>query len=155
MSQRTGSYTLDHDRLMEHMRVLSDDSEMDGRGSETDGIRRARAYLRECMTNIGLEPVFPGYEQFFVFKGTDREETQGVNLIGLLRGRLHPEVYLTISAHYDHLGSNAKGTFTGADDNASGVAALLEIARAMATDGPYCTLVFCLFDGEEAGLKGS
>src|SRR3954467_13333718 len=155
MSQRTRSYTLDHERLMEHMRVLSDDSEMGGRGSETAGIRNARAYLRECMTNIGLEPVFPGYEQFFVFEGTDGKETQGVNLIGLLRGRVSPETYLTISAHYDHLGNNEKGTFTGADDNASGVAALLEIARAMASEGPNCTLVFCLFDGEEAGMKGS
>ena len=158
MTNRTTPYALDHARLIHHLRVLADDAETAGRGSDTTGMQRARMYLRECLGDIGLEPVFPAYEQFFVFEGTDRKPTQGVNLIGRLRGRVHPEIYLTISAHYDHLGHedrSREGTFSGADDNASGVSALLEVARAIAADGPRCTLVFCLFDGEEAGFKGS
>jgi Zn-dependent M28 family amino/carboxypeptidase len=153
-----GRGALDTQRLLRHLRVLADDDQMEGRGSDTNGIMRARAYQRARLADIGLEPLFPGFEQHFVFEGTDGKRTQGVNLIGLLRGRLHPEIHIILSAHYDHLGqddASREGTYTGADDNASGVAALLEIARSFADTRPDCTLVVCLFDGEEAGLKGS
>jgi len=144
-------------RLLEkHLRTLAGD-DMEGRESETRGIDHARAYLRACFSDIGLEPMFPGYSQPFVFDGLDGRTTQGFNLVGSIRGLAAPECYLTVSAHYDHLGRNADSgrIFNGADDNASGVAAVLEAARAVAADPPQCTMVFCLFDGEEANLKGS
>ncbi len=142
--------------LAKHLRTLAD-NDMEGRESETKGIAHARAYLRACFAEFGLEPLFPGYSQPFVFDGLDGRPTQGFNIIGSIRGVTAPACYLTVSAHYDHLGRDggAGGIFNGADDNASGVAAVLEAARAVAADPPECTIVFCLFDGEEANLKGS
>ena len=63
-----------------------------------------------------------------------------------------------LSAHYDHLGTDADGTpYLGANDNASGVAVLLEIARTWHSAGfyPGCTVLFAAWDGEEQGLLGS
>jgi Zn-dependent M28 family amino/carboxypeptidase len=154
----TKAVRLDRRALMQHIRTLADDEQMQGRGSETQGIVRSRAYLRGVLADIGLEPLFPGYEQPFVFEGTDHLPTQGMNVIGALRGATDPDIYITLSAHYDHLGQERPGrggTYSGADDNASGVAALIEIARSFAEARPHCTLVFCFFDGEEAGMKGS
>ncbi len=81
------------------------------------------------------------------------------NVLGLLEGsdpKLKDE-YVIVSAHYDHLGVVGGRTQFGADDNASGVAALLEIARAFVEGGvrPRRSILFASFDSEEAGLLGS
>ena len=141
--------------LMRHLRALASPT-MGGRESGKRGAARARRYITGMLSASGVEPLFPGYEQPFVFKGLDGAPTQGLNVIGLMRGRRVPDVYITVSAHYDHLGRDKHGdVYNGADDNASGVAAVLEIARSFDEMRPCCSLVFCLFDGEEAGLKGS
>lgn len=80
------------------------------------------------------------------------------NVVGLLRGsdpKLSEE-FVVVGAHYDHVGVDARGRIAcGADDNASGVAAMLEIAEALATAGPRRSAIFCAFAGEEDGLLGS
>jgi Zn-dependent M28 family amino/carboxypeptidase len=81
------------------------------------------------------------------------------NVVGILRGsdpRLRDEA-LVLGAHFDHLGRVAGVVHPGADDNASGVAGLLEIARAFAASGqaPKRTLVFAFWTGEEEGKLGS
>ena len=96
-----------------------------------------------------------------------QERADAVNVVALLPGSdpaLSDEVVL-VGAHYDHLGYGGEGTNTlapdvravhpGADDNASGTAGMLEIARRMVTARPARTLVFVAFSGEEEGLLGS
>jgi hypothetical protein len=101
--------------------------------------------------------------------GAIRVETSPIrrpaaNVIGLLKGSgEHGEEHLIVGAHYDHLGYGGSGSLSqekaihnGADDNASGTAALLEIAERMATGPPPArTIVFVAFSGEELGLLGS
>jgi len=83
---------------------------------------------------------------------------QTQNLAALVRGKIQPDSFLIVSAHYDHLGMMGKDTyFPGANDNASGVALLLELAAhyARPENQPACSVVFLLFGAEEAGLVGS
>lgn len=80
------------------------------------------------------------------------------NLAAIVRGSTQPDSFLVISAHYDHLGMMGKKVyFPGANDNASGVALLLELAAhyARPENRPACSVVFLLFGAEEAGLVGS
>ncbi len=80
------------------------------------------------------------------------------NLAALIPGRTQPDSFLVVSAHYDHLGMmGSKTYFPGANDNASGVALLLELAAhyAKPENRPACSIVFLLFGAEEAGLVGS
>ncbi|PJJ54501.1 M28 family metallopeptidase [Hymenobacter chitinivorans] len=80
------------------------------------------------------------------------------NLIGYVPGRIQPDSFLVVSAHYDHLGRMGKNTyFPGANDNASGTALLLELADyyARPENQPAYSVVFMAFGAEEAGLLGS
>ena len=80
------------------------------------------------------------------------------NLAAIVRGSIRPDSFLVVSAHYDHLGTMGKRAyFPGANDNASGVAMLLELAAhyARPENRPAYSVVFLLFGGEEAGLLGS
>ncbi len=80
------------------------------------------------------------------------------NLAAIARGSAQPDSFLVVSAHYDHLGTMGRQTyFPGANDNASGVALLLELAAhyARPENRPACSVVFLLFGAEEAGLMGS
>jgi aminopeptidase YwaD len=83
---------------------------------------------------------------------------QTQNLAAVIRGKAQPDSFLVVSAHYDHLGMMGRQTyFPGANDNASGVALLLELAAhyARPENRPGYSVVFLLFGAEEAGLVGS
>ncbi|MGI4761425.1 MAG: VanZ family protein [Janthinobacterium lividum] len=83
---------------------------------------------------------------------------QTQNLAAIVKGATQPDSFLVVSAHYDHLGMMGRQTyFPGANDNASGVALLLELAAhyARPENRPTCSVVFLLFGAEEAGLVGS
>ncbi|GGE98983.1 hypothetical protein GCM10011383_07250 [Hymenobacter cavernae] len=80
------------------------------------------------------------------------------NLIGYVCGRVQPDSFLVITAHYDHLGQmGRRAYFPGANDNASGTAMLLELAAhySLPANRPAYSVVFILFGAEEAGLLGS
>jgi hypothetical protein len=80
------------------------------------------------------------------------------NVVGYIEGKIKPDSFVVVSAHYDHLGRMGKKIyFPGANDNASGVAMLLELARyyIQPQNQPKYSLVFMAFGGEEAGLIGS
>jgi len=78
------------------------------------------------------------------------------NICGYVRGTLQPDSFLFITAHFDHLGGMGKETFfPGANDNASGVALMLELARYYALHPQPYSIAFIAFAGEEAGLVGS
>jgi len=80
------------------------------------------------------------------------------NVVGMVKGKKHPDQYLVITAHYDHLGRMGKRAyFPGANDNASGTAMLLDLARyySKPENQPDLSIVFIAFAAEEAGLLGS
>lgn len=94
-----------------------------------------------------------------------RREVKAANVIGILDGSdpILKNETIVIGAHYDHLGRGGEGSLAqregeihyGADDNASGVAGLLELARIFSAQRPRRTIVFIAFSGEEEGLLGS
>jgi aminopeptidase YwaD len=78
------------------------------------------------------------------------------NVVGFINGQINPDSFIVITAHYDHLGILGKSAFfPGANDNASGVAFLLSLARYFSQNRPDYSMVFIAFSGEEAGLVGS
>ena len=91
---------------------------------------------------------------------TDRQITNEFvsnNVVGLIPGTdpVLKEEYIVVSAHLDHLGIREGEVYNGADDNASGSAAVLEAAEAMAISSPKRSILFVLFTGEEGGAFGS
>jgi len=132
------------------LQTLAADSMM-GRGPFTQGTRKAAAYIRSRMNKIGLQPFYP----FF----NDTVHQEEVNLVGYLPGQSENAKTLVISAHYDHIGILPGGIDTianGANDNASGVAALLAIAKHISErEKPYHNIIFVAFTLEEQGLYGS
>ncbi|RAJ34384.1 M28 family metallopeptidase [Pedobacter cryoconitis] len=78
------------------------------------------------------------------------------NICGVVKGTKHPDSVLMLTAHYDHLGGMGAHTFfPGANDNASGIALLLNLAKYYAKNPAPYTIAFVCFAGEEPGLKGS
>lgn len=149
-ARATTESRIDAARLMAEVRALADDS-MEGRRTGTPGGERARRYLDRAFAAAGLEPVRGQFRHGF---GAADGGAAGVNFEGRIAGRDTSRI-IVVSAHYDHLGVRNGQVFNGADDNASGTAALLEIARWYAKTQPMHTLLFVAFDAEEEGLHGS
>jgi aminopeptidase YwaD len=86
-----------------------------------------------------------------------QQKVQTQNVIGSIPGKKYPDSLIIFCAHYDHLGKQGSAIFTGANDNASGVAFLLALASHYAKPENHSdyTLMFIAFGAEEAGLKGS
>jgi Peptidase family M28 len=169
---REGTYALAHDS-------------MQGRFTGAPGMWRAARYIAGELAEIGLEPagdsgyvqrmplamepnrrgiMIPRLQERWADTASvpaDRRRV-GVNVVGILRGSdpaMANEAVL-IDAHYDHLGvgrgMGADSIFNGADDDASGVVTVIEIARALARGPrPKRTVIFLLTTGEEVGLLGT
>jgi hypothetical protein len=146
--------------LKTYIDVLADDR-FEGREAGSRGGRAAGAYLAKRLKEFGLTPAGDRGGYYQAFLGDCR------NVLGVLKGS-HPDLkdeYVLIGAHYDHVGyGTAENSFgprgyihNGADDNASGVAALLEVIGAFQTLGeaPKRSVLLALWDGEEKGLLGS
>ena len=84
-----------------------------------------------------------------------REYQNARNIIGYVTGTAAPDDFIVVSAHFDHLGVIGGTVYPGADDNASGTAALLAIAAYVRAHAPSHSVVFAAFDAEELGLRGS
>ncbi len=140
---------IDSTRLLLDVRNLSADS-MEGRRTGTPGGEMARRYLDRAFAGAGLEMVGDAYRR--PFRLSTGEE--GVNFVGRKQGQDTTRV-IVVSAHYDHLGRRGDAIYNGADDNASGTAAILAIARAMAGTKPAHSLLFVAMDAEEEGLQGA
>jgi glutamate carboxypeptidase len=145
-------------RLMRDVESLSAPG-LEGRLSGTPGNKRAQAFITAQFKDIGLEPLNGTFEQKFSFKhssrGTVQEVPDATNLIGMVPGRAERDRFVLVSAHYDHLGVRSGQVFRGADDNASGVAGLLAIARWFRAHPARQSILFAAFDGEESGLQGA
>lgn len=142
------------------LEALSADA-LEGRASGTPGNAVAREMITARMTEIGLEPVGESLEQNFVFgsfsgEGADTGPTKpGVNLVGKIEGTGEGGKILLVTAHYDHLGVRDGEIYNGADDNASGVVAMLALAEYFAANPPEHDVWFVAFDAEEQGFGGS
>ncbi|MDT7605149.1 MAG: hypothetical protein QOF61_3146 [Acidobacteriota bacterium] len=147
------SKIIDAARLLRDVETLSAD-DMQGRKTGTEGGAKARAYIVEAFKQFKLKSFGASYLQPFSFT-RGATSYQGNNVVGYVEGKSKPARYLVISAHYDHLGVVNGEIYNGADDNASGVAALLAMAEYFSRHRPAHTLVFVAFDAEELGLKGS
>lgn len=142
---------LNRQTLIKYLEVLSA-VEMEGRRPGTPGHNKAHAFIIKTLKGLGVQPHVPGYTQSFTMPARAGAES-GKNILGVIPGML--DSIIVISAHYDHLGIQNGAVFYGADDNASGVAALLAIAQYFATQKPNHTIVFAAFDAEESALLGS
>jgi Zn-dependent M28 family amino/carboxypeptidase len=141
----------DPDALAARIAFLAS-ARLDGRVPGTDGDKAAREHIAASMKCLGLLPAFDtGYEQPF----EDSENHQTANVAGYIKGtdaRVGGDI-IVIGAHHDHTGSK----HLGANDNASGVTALLAIAQAIRQKdtGPRRTIAFVTFGAEEQGMVGS
>jgi len=153
------STIIDAPQLLRDLQTLSAD-DMQGRQVDTEGGAKARAFVIERFKASGIKPFGESYEQPFTFTagrgaaGTTPER-HGVNVVGYIEGSRQPTRYIVISAHYDHIGVRNNVVNNGADDNASGTAALFAVAKYFSTHKPANSLLFAAFDGEESGLRGS
>ncbi|MEZ4874254.1 MAG: M28 family peptidase [Flavobacteriaceae bacterium] len=162
--------------LEDDVALLASDSLM-GRKTGTEGETKAAEYVVERFTQIGLMPKgSEGFYQKFSFKpnSNPHEETQfveavtdsthtGENVIGYIDNKAAKTI--VIGAHFDHLGMGGEGSLyrgeepaihNGADDNASGVAVMLQLAdRLKKLENPQSNFLFIGFSGEEMGLLGS
>ena len=78
------------------------------------------------------------------------------NVVGFIKGTIKPDSFIVVCAHYDHLGMMGKEVyFPGANDNASGIAMLLSLAKYYSENPPRHSVMFIAFGAEEAGLIGS
>jgi Zn-dependent M28 family amino/carboxypeptidase len=165
-----------------HLSFLAGDL-LEGREAGARGGLLAAGYIKTVLSGLGIAPFFDTYFQPFEAYSRDRQKKTAAfrvhpdsialykqeavqrklnleNVIGYLEGRRKDE-YVIIGAHYDHLGIDEQldgdKIYNGADDNASGVAAALQIAAAFAAAGetPERSILFAFWDGEELGCLGS
>lgn len=151
-------HAVDSSALMADIRTLSS-PEFAGRLTGTPGSRLAQAYITRRFQELGLKSFGASYAMPFTFVDTrhavQTDYPSALNLVGHIRGSANPERVMVVSAHYDHLGMSKGRAYLGADDNASGVAAMLAVAAHFKQHPPRHTIVFAAFDGEELGLRGA
>ncbi|MEL7144972.1 MAG: M20/M25/M40 family metallo-hydrolase [Bacteroidota bacterium] len=137
---------------MKDVSFLASD-ELKGRKTGSEGNNKAREYIIEQFKEIGLEPIENTFEMPFSIEQKN-QSTNGVNIVGRITGK--KEEAIIVTAHYDHVGVSKQGeVYNGADDNASGVAGLLALARYFKSSPPDHTFLFVAFDAEEIGLLGA
>ncbi len=148
------------DALKGDVQFLASDL-LEGRGTPSRGLDIAAEYIASQFRSAGLQPLEQNsYLQTRVFP----DGKKASNVIGILKGS-DPELaktYVVVSSHYDHLGMKGEGEtgdriYHGANDDASGSASVIEIARTLSrrSPRPKRSIVFLTFFGEEKGLWGS
>ena len=147
------------EQLARHSNALTA-AEMEGRGLGSQGLDRAARYIADQFQAAGLEPVDGNYFQRWRDELVGNDLVRLANVVGMIPGvntDLSAEP-IVLGAHYDHLGIDADtgADYEGADDNASGVSVLIEVASKLARAfTPQRPILFVAFTGEEAGLMGS
>lgn len=160
--------------IKEDVTFLSDDA-LEGRQTGTKGEIAAANYIANRLKGLGIQPKgTDAYFQRFSFKPKTNPHQKvnytikegdsvitGTNVIGFLDNKAQNTI--VIGAHYDHLGYGAEGSLyrgekaihNGADDNASGVAVMLNLAEKLKEKNRQNNYLFIAFSGEEMGLLGS
>jgi aminopeptidase-like protein len=132
--------------LHDEVAYLASD-QLQGRKTPSPGLDLAADYIADQFRKAGLEPIFQTLPL--------PKHKSARNVAAILQGTdpVLRDEYVILSAHYDHIGF----AFPGANDNASGVASVIEIATALAAspEKPRRSILFLAFAGEEEGLLGS
>lgn len=154
--------TSNPDIYKKHVSYLASE-ELEGRGLGTKGKDLATDYIQKQFVEAGLKPFGGDFLHKFEFR-EGLAKIDATNIVGIVEGtdpKLKNE-YIVLGAHYDHLGyikkdNKTKKYFPGADDNASGVSAIIELAKHFGKEEnkPKRSLIFIAFDAEESGLIGS
>jgi len=143
---------------IESLKTLSSDIYL-GRETGTKGGDLSRNYIADKFSALKLEKLGDSYFQSFKYNGNNDhgEAKKGLayNVLGLIRGTKNSNKFIVVGAHYDHLGIHGKKIYNGADDNASGTAALFSIANYFKNNPPKNSIIIAAWDGEEIGLLGS
>lgn len=145
--------------------TLAADS-FEGRATGSRGFGKAATFVLKQFEESGLKPIGSSYFQKFRIEtrtvqskihlqDLSNDSIETMNVIGLKRGALFPDEYTVIAAHLDHLGKKQDSVYHGANDNASGVAVMLTVARALKDIPTKRSVLFIAFTGEEVGLMGS
>jgi len=141
-------------KLIHDLKELSSD-EMEGRSADLPSMQKARDYVERRLRESRVSPFGSTFKQEFEFAvRRSNLKLKGVNFVGEVKGKT-ADKYIVISAHYDHDGIRDGKIYNGADDNASGTAALFAIAEYFRKHKPSHSLIFAVFDAEEKGLVGS
>ena len=157
------SQSINESLVKKHIYTLANDS-MQGRKAGTEGIEKAAKYIEDQFKKIGLKYFNNNsFRQTFNYKNKrsrNQEELNLFNVIGFLEGNEKKDEIVVISAHYDHLGMKSSGAgdliFNGANDNATGVAAVLALAEYFKSKNNNSrSILFIAFTAEEMGLVGS
>lgn len=140
--------------LLDDVKTLSADT-YQGRKTGTEGAALARTFLKKRLSQLGLSSYagLQDFEQPFKAKDRSGKSVDAKNVIAYIPGK--SSEIIVISGHYDHLGVIDNEVYNGADDNASGVAAMLNIAAHYKKSKPDHTLVFAFFDAGELDWQGS
>ncbi len=146
------SQIIDRSKLLSDIKTISSEK-FEGRKTGTTGNKLAADFISKRFSEIGLSSYLDSFKHPFIFKNRADEAKKGTNLIGYIKG--NSDKVIVISGHYDHLGSNGSQIYFGADDNASGVSAMLAFAEYFRKHTPQHTLLFIAFDAEESGLRGA
>lgn len=157
--QYANSITLEE--LKENLYEFASDA-YEGRDTGEPGQKRAAEFLKQNYVASGVsspiskEDYFQEVPEYFLPEGVKESE----NVVAFIKGSEKPNEFIVISAHYDHIGVSGKEIFNGADDDASGTVAVLEIAEAFqlasnAGHGPKRSILFINLTAEEKGLYGS
>lgn len=150
------SYKVKEAEVGDFLKNLSSD-EMEGRETGTKGIEKAAVFLEDFLRKNNIKPYFTSYRDTLTnFKPT------ASNIVGVVEGT-DPELkkeFVVLSAHYDHIGIEKKQqadvVFNGANDDASGVTAVAEMAKYFSeTKSNKRSILIVFFAGEEKGLLGS
>ncbi|MFD1315493.1 M28 family peptidase [Namhaeicola litoreus] len=173
VQKNTQAINIDQQALINGIRTLSHDS-LEGRNFASVGNKKGQLYLAERFQQYGIEPLFEsGYIQSFpeLLQGRARQMilpienpaedfsnvpdtlVYGGNVLAKIPGKTNQVI--VISAHHDHLGIQNGEIYNGADDDASGAAALPVIANYFKNKTPQHTLIFAEFDAEEKGSYGA
>ncbi len=162
--------TVDSLQIKKHIQYLASD-ELSGRYPGTEGEQKAAGYIQSQFKSAGCKMLFNGGFQEFSTEMKTKNTPEGKillkgkNVVAMVEGKKNANEYIVIGAHYDHLGMGGYGSgsrkpdtaavHNGADDNASGVAVLIECAKAIAKQKPERSIIFVAFSAEEEGLVGS
>ena len=159
--RRKGPYSRFEDAIYTHKQMellswLSDDM-CRGRATGTVECEMAAHFIARQFERYGVENLFPDsyFQQFQVDSAT-----RGRNVVGIVRSVVPSDEYIVVCAHYDHLGVLKDVVYNGADDNASGVVALLNLAEVFSLmkftkTGPSKNIIFVALDAKECNMAGS
>lgn len=145
------SKKINQSQVLKDLEEIASDK-YEGRATGTKGAEMAAKFIKDRYTSLGLQAFTKNFEMPFSFNNKG-EEIKGKNIVAYIKGQT--DKVIVISAHYDHLGVKNGLIYNGADDDASGIAAILSYAEYFSKNKPVHTLVFAAFDAEEMGLMGS